>query len=113
MKNETRKQAALADIAAATTQGHDGAASDSVLEAKEWGFDVSRINASICLWHGTQDADVPLAAAEYLLTKCGRSVVSAHIIEGESHTLIRRHWGSILQTVIEVARHQQGASARL
>ena len=35
--------------------------------------------------------------------KSGRRGVVCHLIQGESHTLIRRHWRSILTEVVNMA----------
>merc|ERR1712159_453296 len=111
MKNEARKAVALADIREATLHGLNGAASDSILEAADdWGFEIGDIGCPVHLWHGTDDADVPIAAAEFLTDAIGHRLASATFIEGESHTLIRRHWGSVLHRVVEESKMVSGNS---
>ena len=116
LKKEHRKEMALADLDRAVLAGFDGAASDSVLESTPWGFEPRRIAASgipTTLWHGDADTDVPIAVARYLLDdEFGTAAAAAapaatttehHLIEGESHTLIRRHWKAICADVVSRA----------
>ena len=105
ISNKDKQAMALADIDTAVAEGFHGAASDSVLEASsDWGFDFA-VARNVFLWHGEDDRDVPFRAGQYLAEKT-RGVLTA--IEGENHTLIRRHWVDILTTVIEGGRPQTG-----
>ena len=56
------------------------------------------------MWHGDKDTDVPLEAAEYLKAQIGPAVKDLAVLEGENHTLIRRHWLKILQGVVALAK---------
>jgi len=111
MSNAEKRALALEDIETATAQGVDGAASDSVLEAStSWGFALEEVGVPVHLWHGTADTDVPHAAGVFLaeaLAK-GKAPLETHFIEGENHTLIRRHWLHILQTVVGAVESSQG-----
>ena len=48
----------------------------------------------VVMWHGDKDPDVPLSAAITLHQGIKHSELN--IIAGENHSLIRRHWASIL-----------------
>ena len=108
MKKRDRVPIALADINHAILNGFEGAASDSVLEASEsWGFELEDIKTNedkptLNIWHGSEDHDVPIEAGTYMIEQLmgsdrgNGSKHRCHIIEGENHTLIRRHWESIL-----------------
>jgi len=104
MSKPERVDIALADITHSTKYGLLGAASDSVLEASiDWGYDLNDVkvnNISLQLWHGTEDHDVPISAGDYMSSTLGGKFTR---IEGESHTLIRRHWQTILSDTVEVA----------
>jgi len=49
-----------------------------------------------------QDVDVPVEVAHYFVEKMGYAG-QGHILTGENHTLIRRHWRGILEEVIAAA----------
>jgi pimeloyl-ACP methyl ester carboxylesterase len=109
MSKPDRIEIAMADIQHAIKNGLHGAASDSVLEAApSWGFDLSGLNKIgpiLSIWHGTDDHDVPIEAGNYLIENLlGDGNINSdnrtHIIEGENHTLIRRHWQSILTEAV-------------
>jgi pimeloyl-ACP methyl ester carboxylesterase len=109
--DEDRRRLALADLDEATAQGLVGAASDSVLEARDWGFALDATRAPALLWHGLEDADVPPAAARHLAGRLGARC-RAHWLASETHTLIRRHWQAILTAVVEAAKREDEEAAR-
>jgi pimeloyl-ACP methyl ester carboxylesterase len=115
MKNPARREAALADLAHSTASGLIGAASDMVLEAEAGGWHslgplhAMRDRCHVTLWHGDKDEDVPIAAGRALTVllegadvaaSCGPGLITLNVIDGENHTLVRRHWSSILTRVI-------------
>ena len=63
---------------------------------------LSGIATPAVAWHGTCDADVPLAAAKHIAANIPSCDLK--IIEGESHSLIRRQWPSILDAVAREGR---------
>ena len=105
MKNTERRQLALADLDNAVVQGLEGAAFDAHLEAGTWGFDLEKCTTHISLFHGKDDDVVPVSVAEYLHSKLKHSSLS--IIDGENHTLPRRHWQSILSAVRETSKRHK------
>lgn len=106
MRDPERRAVALLDLATATAQGLDGSASDTVLEASEWDFTLcselhgSSVGVEYHIWHGTDDKDVPISAAEYLNAQLGVPATRTHFLPGENHTLIRRHWSAILESLV-------------
>lgn len=58
----------LANLAESFRQGFAGLAYDMSLLAQPWHFDLAAINVEVCLWHGAQDINVPLAMGQYLAT---------------------------------------------
>lgn len=122
MGNKERRDTALADVnnATATSSGPPvygglhGAASDSVLEASaSWSFKLESLRsraASVLLWHGSDDKDVPLRAGQHIAEKTGGQLVE---IAGENHTLIRRHWQAILQKTVDAATGGAAGAAKL
>jgi pimeloyl-ACP methyl ester carboxylesterase len=101
-----RAAMALADIDAATAQGVFAAAQDSVLEGSDWGFALgAAARVPTLLWHGEDDADVPVAAGRYVCD--GIEGCEGTFIAGENHTLIRRHWQSILERLIAAATQEE------
>jgi len=107
MSKKDRIEIAMADIEEATKQGFEGPASDTILEASpSWGFELGQYGIPMKLWHGTEDHDVPVAAGRYMAEHLlGTSEGNAfNCIEGESHTLIRRHWETILKETITASK---------
>ena len=106
MRDPERRAIALLDLATATAQGLDGSASDAVLEASEWDFTLRpephgrSIGVEYHIWHGGDDKDVPISAAEYLKAELSVPATRAHFLSGENHTLIRRHWSNILESLV-------------
>ena len=55
--------------------------------------------------HGSDDHDVPVEASRELAKLLG---VELEVLEGETHTLIRRHWGkTILPRIVAAASKNQ------
>ncbi len=102
MKNEERRRIALADIQWAVNKGFEGCAMDTILEASLWDFHPQDVKQSVLLWHGTDDESVPVEASHELEKLLPN--VTATFMDGENHTLIRRHWGVILKATVEAAR---------
>lgn len=57
----------------------------------------------ILIWQGEADDDVPPSVARHIAARLGAERCRATFIAGESHSMIRRHWASILSALKEVA----------
>jgi dipeptidyl aminopeptidase/acylaminoacyl peptidase len=67
-------------------------------------FALGEIKQKVLIWHGADDTDVPVAAAEALalhLTNC-----KLHVVPRESHSMIRRHWENVLDEVMQAAANR-------
>jgi pimeloyl-ACP methyl ester carboxylesterase len=108
MSKPERRELALADLDNALQGGAAcGPAQDHLLEASDWGFELSSVDTvkvPTLLWHGDKDHDVPIEIGRYVaehLPGC-----RANFIAGENHTLLRRHWKSILEELVASATLQ-------
>lgn len=111
MGKEHRREMAKADINHAVLHGFEGAASDSRLELEDGGWNSikpykrEQRMCPVLMLHGSDDHDVPVEAARELAELLG---VQLQVIEGENHSLIRRHWGkTILPGMIAAASKSQ------
>ena len=104
MKNQTRKELALADITNATIQGYVGPSWDSMLETSDWNIDLANIpkHIQIAIYHGEKDNDVPTLTSQYLSQNIN-TTTNLEIIKGENHSLIRRYWKRISSEVKDLA----------
>ena len=110
MAKADRKAMAGADLDEALRQGVGaGCAQDGMLESRRWDFELQDIAVPTLLWHGEQDEDVPLQMGQYLAEHIPGSVLA--VLEGESHSCLRRRWVEILQAVIARAQQQQPPAA--
>jgi pimeloyl-ACP methyl ester carboxylesterase len=78
--------------------GWRGVALDDTLINREWGFDLSGVTPRIDIWHGEDDVNVPIHAAEYL-----RHVLPhtrATFLPGEGHFFVLKRWESILSALV-------------
>ena len=100
MKKEHRREMALEDLKVAVESGLSGPSSDTFLESRPWGFDVKDISIPTYLWFGRKDESVPFVSATHLMNNLG-NLQRALIVGSESHTMIRRYWRDILNTVVK------------
>ena len=56
----------MSSVKEALRQGGQGPVRDLQLLGKEWDFDLNRIDSPVHLWHGEQDATVPMVMGRYL-----------------------------------------------
>lgn len=112
-----RRSLALADLAEAVVQGHEGPAQDTHLETNDWGIDfqaAARFGAEgrrLLLWHGEEDHDVDVRCGRFLAGKLGlREGDAAIFVSGETHSMVRRRWPEFLRATIAAA---SAAAARL
>jgi len=101
--DNTKRTMALADIEHAVKQGFQGAAQDSVLESRFWGFSLKSISKPVRFWHGSEDTDVPVdISSQYIFERLNFNVKNnLTIIPDENHSLIRRHWTAILEDITQ------------
>ncbi|CAM9305450.1 unnamed protein product [Ectocarpus fasciculatus] len=98
-----RKELALLDLATAVLQGIDkGPAQDGLLESRPWDFELSSLNAAesppVLLWHGEADDAVPPDVARHIASQIPS--IAVQFTEGESHSMIRRHWDRFLVELV-------------
>jgi pimeloyl-ACP methyl ester carboxylesterase len=87
-----------ADLAEAFRGGSRGAAFDVVLLGSSWGFRLEAIQPPVFLWHGEDDALVPLAMARHLeatIPDC-----RATYFPGEGHLLFVDHLPEIVDAFL-------------
>jgi pimeloyl-ACP methyl ester carboxylesterase len=66
LSNAELRAALIASSTEALRCGTQGAASDGLLYARRWDFDLHQICAPVYLWHGEQDVILPVAMGRYL-----------------------------------------------
>ncbi len=82
---------AFADGLAHSTQGP---AIDLALFGAPWAFDPGRMTAPAKVWIGTQDTNVPIAAAHRLAAQVPHAELK--VLEGEGHLWVAQHYPEIL-----------------
>ncbi len=94
----------LADsMRAALSAGIAGWRDDDLAFVRDWGFSLDQIEVPVAVWHGDQDAMVPLAHGEWL----ARHIPGAqpHLLAGEGHlTLVSARFGEIVRDLARLAR---------
>jgi pimeloyl-ACP methyl ester carboxylesterase len=68
-----------------------------------WGFDPATIKPSVCIWHGDEDANVPVAMARDLAARIPDSNLT--IYRGEGHFIVPKHWDEILAALLSADPH--------
>jgi pimeloyl-ACP methyl ester carboxylesterase len=87
---------------AALSSGIAGWRDDDLAFVREWGFSLSQIAIPVAVWHGDQDAMVPVAHGEWLARQIPGA--RAHLLPGEGHlTLVSTRFGEIMRDLAEVA----------
>jgi pimeloyl-ACP methyl ester carboxylesterase len=95
MTNEKRKAMAMADLKEAIRQGHHGVGNDRLLETQLWNFCVpTPVPFPVHIYHGADDDSVPPRVAEWFAKVIQPSHL--HMLPKENHSLVRRHWETIL-----------------
>jgi len=82
----------------ATRRGVRGYAWETVIFSQPWGFRLEDIAMEVHLWHGEEDASMPLAVGHYL----ARTIPMCHstFLPGEGHFLLFDHWAEILAAMV-------------
>jgi pimeloyl-ACP methyl ester carboxylesterase len=75
-----------------------GAAWDVKIYSEPWGFDLKDIKIPVYLWHGDQDANVPVALAHFVAQRVPKCKATFYPEAG--HALLAIYSKEILQTLI-------------
>jgi pimeloyl-ACP methyl ester carboxylesterase len=82
----------------ALRQGVRGVVHEVRICAQPWGFDLAAIKPPVCIWHGDEDTNVPVAMARHLAARIPDS--SLTIYRGEGHLIVPKHWDEILAALL-------------
>ncbi len=104
LKDPVRKEIAKNDLNESRLQGIDGIAQDCILESQPWPFSVQEetMTFPIYIHGGDSDQDVP-PACSFWLKSILLTNATLFMYEKESHSMIRRKWSNILQTMTTTA----------
>jgi pimeloyl-ACP methyl ester carboxylesterase len=94
------KTAIKENVLEAFRSGSRGAACELLLYTRSWGFLLEDISTRVSLWHGEQDASVPLTMGQYQ----ARTIPNcrATFYPGEGHfSLVVNHMEEILSSVVQ------------
>jgi pimeloyl-ACP methyl ester carboxylesterase len=88
----------VANWAEANRSGVRPYAWETVIFSRPWGFRLEDIAMQVRLWHGEEDASMPIAVGHYL----ARTIPKCHstFLPGEGHFLLFDHWGEILAAMV-------------
>jgi len=80
-------------------QGVRGFTHDGIIFSRPWGFALEEIRIPVTIWHGDNDASIPLSMAEHL----AQAIPNSHlkIIPGEGHFLLFNYWEKILTELLQ------------
>ena len=84
--------------AEALRQGAEGWADESLAIHRPWDFDPGAVKATVTWWHGADDKNVPLSAAQRAAARLPR--VDLRILRGEGHFAGMRREGEIIQELL-------------
>jgi pimeloyl-ACP methyl ester carboxylesterase len=79
-------------------QGGRGVAQESSMLARPWGFDPAAVRVPVHFWHGREDVNVPVTAAEGLAGRIATSTLT--VLPDEGHLIVPRHWDEILAALV-------------
>jgi pimeloyl-ACP methyl ester carboxylesterase len=82
----------------ATRAGLRGYAWETRLFSRPWGFRLEDIRMQVHLWHGEEDASIPLSLAQHV----AQAIPDCHatFVHSEGHFLLLDHWREILARLI-------------
>jgi pimeloyl-ACP methyl ester carboxylesterase len=99
----------LADsMRAALSSGIAGWRDDDLAFVRDWGFSLNEIEIPVAVWHGDQDAMVPLAHGQWL----ARHIPGAqpHLLADEGHlTLMNARFAEIVRDLARLAASSRSA----
>ena len=90
------------DIAEAFRSGGKGAIRDMVLMTKPWGFELGEIRIPVQLWHGEQDATVPVTIGRALAAALPHC--QARFVSDAGHFLVTDRWQQILTELVHAGK---------
>ncbi len=79
-------------------QGVRGFIHDARLYVQPWGFDPATIKPPVFIWHGDEDANVPVAMARRLAARIPGARLTVY--RGEGHLIVPEHWADILAALL-------------
>ncbi len=91
----------LASLRKAREQGVVGWRDDGLAIVGPWGFDVHTISVATSVWHGREDAMVPLAHGEWLSARIPDA--RSHLLDGQGHISLWSQVDAILVELKELA----------
>ena len=98
MASPRLREVSIAAAPEAFRQGVRGFVHEIRMYVHPWGFDVATLKPPVCIWHGAEDSNVPLALAQGLAERIPNS--SLTIYDGEGHLIAPKHWEEILTTLV-------------
>jgi pimeloyl-ACP methyl ester carboxylesterase len=107
MTNPHLRELMITAAPEAFRQGVRGVVQEARICAQPWGFDPATVKPPVCIWHGDEDANVPVAMAQHLAARIPDS--SLTIYRGEGHMIAPKHWDEILAALLSV--YPQSAKA--
>lgn len=94
------QEAFITMVREAFHQGIHGPFLESYLIIQDWGFSLQEIQAPVFLWHGNDDANIPVEMAQYCASEIPNSIPM--FFPGEGHiSLFKNHASSILRFLSE------------
>ena len=79
-------------------QGVRGFTHDGIIFSRPWGFALEEIKIPVIIWHGDDDASIPLSMAVHLANTIPDSKLN--VIPGEGHFLLFKYWEEILTEIL-------------
>ena len=93
------------DLAEALRPGHRGVVREIYLLVRPWDFQLQEVPLPVHLWHGEQDATVPLSVARVIAASLPHCRTT--LLPEEGHFLFLNHWREILITLRREASHRE------
>lgn len=92
---------AVACVRHSLDQGVSGWREDDLTQSRHWGFELGPVAVPVCVWHGTEDRNVPVPHARWL----GEHIpgAHAHVVEGEDHVSVMNRIAEVLDDLVERA----------
>jgi len=82
------------------SQGVRGFTREGIIFAHPWGFRLEEIAVPVFIWHGDNDASIPLSMAEHIhhAIPCSK----LHVLPNEGHFLLFKYWQEILSEILQL-----------